>query len=416
MTIRYTVLLMMILFAPLMALDNWPQFRGPSADGLSTAKNTPVEWSETKNIKWKTPVHDLGWSTPVIWSNQIWLTTATVDGHKFFAVCVDFESGKIIHDILVFTETDPQNISDLNSYATPSPVIEEGRVYVHYGTFGTACINTKTGKILWQRRDLNCNHLQGPASSPFIYNNLLILHIEGTDVQFVVALDKNTGKTIWKTDRPRDVYNDDVRPLYKKAYSTPIVITVNGKKQLISEGAQATFAYVPETGEEIWRVIYGFDSTVSCPISGNGLVYLNTGWDTRKIGLLAVRPDGSGDVTKSHVLWEYWDKVAGESSPIFVNGLIYMVSDGGDLTCLDAAKGEKVWFQKLPGKFGASPVFANGLLYFCNKKGQTTVIKTGKTFNQLAVNQLNEGIWASPVVTGSTLVLRTKTYLYRVEK
>jgi len=410
------LLLILIMTGYLFAYNNWPQFRGPNGDGHSNAKGTPVEWSETKNIKWKRPIHDLGWSTPVIWGDQIWLTSATEDGHKFFAVCVDFENGKIIHDILVFTEQNPQHINSLNSYATPSPVIEKGRVYVHYGTFGTACIDTKTGKILWQRRDLNCDHLQGPASSPILYNNLLILHIEGTDVQFVAALDKTTGKTVWKKHRPRDIYNDRVRPLYKKAYSTPIIITVNGKKQLISEGAQATFAYVPETGEEIWRVIYGFDSTISCPITGKGLVYVNTGWDTKKIGLLAVRPDGTGDVTDSHVVWEYWDKVAGESSPIFVDSFIYMVSDRGHLTCLDAVQGEKVWMQKLQGNFGASPVYADGFLYFCNKKGQTTVIKTGKAFNRVAVNQLDEGIWSSPVVVGSTLVLRTKTHLYRIEK
>jgi len=410
------LLLILIMTGYLFANNNWPQFRGPNGDGHSNAKGTPVEWSETKNIKWKRPIHDLGWSTPVIWGDQIWLTSATVDGHKFFTVCVDFENGKIIHDILVFTEQNPQHINSLNSYATPSPVIEKGRVYVHYGTFGTACIDTKTGKILWQRRDLNCDHLQGPASSPIFYDNLLILHLEGTDVQFVAALDKTTGKTVWKKHRPRDIYNDRVRPLYKKAYSTPIIITVNGKKQLISEGAQATFAYVPETGEEIWRVIYGFDSTISCPITGKGLVFVNTGWDTKKIGLLAVRPDGTGDVTKSNVVWEYWDNVAGESSPIFLNGFIYMVSDRGHLTCLDAAKGEKVWMQKLQGNFGASPVHVDGFLYFCNKKGQTTVIKTGKAFNRVAVNQLDEGIWASPVVVGSTLVLRTKTHLYRIGK
>ncbi|HPG41249.1 MAG TPA: PQQ-binding-like beta-propeller repeat protein [bacterium] len=409
-------LLILMLVTSCFAGDSWPQFRGPFGNGHSDCPDTPLHWSETENIRWKTAIHDRGWSTPVVLDGQVWLTTATVDGHKFYALCVDLNTGKIIYDILLFTEEKPQSINEMNSYATPSPVIEKGRVYVHFGTFGTVCIDTNTGKKLWERRDLHCNHLQGPASSPIIYKNLLILHLEGTDVQYVCALDKMTGATVWKSNRPGDVYNDDVLPLYKKAYSTPIIIVVNGKPQLISEGAQATFALDPDTGKEIWRVVYGFDSTIACPVSDGGLVFVNTGWDNHDIGLWAVKPDSKGDVTKSHVVWKYNERVCGESSPVIVDGLLYMVADMGFITCLEAATGKLVWKERLSGKFGAAPVYAGGLLYFSNKQGHSFVIKPGKEFNLAAENKLDAPIWASPAVIGKSLLLRTETHLYRIEK
>ncbi len=393
--------------------ENWPSFRGPTNDGISDTRDLPVEWSESKNIQWKTPVHDQGWSTPVIWENQIWVTTATEDGHNLYAVSVDFKSGKIIHDKLVFEVKDPQRKHDPNSYATPTPVTEEGRVYVHYGTHGTACLDTKSGNILWKRDDLNCNHVQGPASSPFLYKNLLILHIEGNDVQYVVALDKETGETVWKTDRPKEQY-EKVIPLYRKGYSTPIIIQVDGKDQLISVGAQTCHAYDPLTGEEIWSIYYGTDSTLSCPIWDGELVYIITGLQKQSPELWAVRPTGHGDVTESHVVWKIKERVPIESSPIIKNGLIYMVNDRGKLSCIDAKTGQFIWQEKLEGRFGASPVYANGRIYFSNKKGETTVLSEGRACKVLSSNVLNEGFMASPAIKGNSLILRTKTHLYKV--
>ncbi len=405
-----------ILLSNVYGGDSWPQFRGPFGDGRSDCHNTPLHWSETENIKWKTAIHDRGWSTPVILNGQIWLTTATVDGKKFYALCVNLHTGMIIHDILLFTEPHPQRISEMNSYATPSPVIEEGRVYLHFGTFGTVCLDTNTGTKLWERRDLHCNHLHGPASSPVIYKNLLILHLEGMDVQYVCALDKMTGATVWKNERPRDIYTDSIPPLYKKAYSTPIIISVNGKDQLVSEGAQATFALEPDTGVEIWRVVYGFDSTIACPVSDKGLVFINTGWHRRNIGLWAVKPDGRGDLTKSHVLWKYNERVCGESSPIIVEGLLYMISDMGFISCLQASSGMLIWQERLKAKFGAAPVYGGGLLYFCSKNGDTFVVKTGRVFSLAARNYLDAGIYASPVVVDKSLILRSESHLYRIER
>ena len=407
------IILIFLLSYVVFAADNWPSFRGPANDGISEARGLPVEWSESKNIQWKTAIHDVGWSTPVIWDNQIWMTTATEDGHRLYAVCVDFKSGQIIHDKLVFRIKEPQRKHSQNSYATPSPVIEAGRVYVHYGAHGTACLDNMSGSILWKRDDLKCNHVQGPAGSPILYQHLLILHIEGNDVQYVIALDKNNGKTVWKTDRPKEMYEKAI-PLYRKAYSTPIIIRVDGKDQLISVGAQMCHAYDPLTGEEIWSVYYGTDSTISCPVSDGELVFVITGYQQPSPEMWAVTPTGRGDVTKSHVVWKIKERVPIESSPVIRNGLIYMVNDRGKLSCVDAKTGQFIWQERLKGQFGASPVYADGRIYFSDKKGKTTVISEGKEFRVLASNVLDEGFMASPAIKGNSLILRTKTHLYRV--
>ncbi len=242
------------------AQGEWPQFRGPRGDGHSDARGIPREWSESKNIRWKVPVHGRGWSSPVIWGRQIWMTTATPEGKELFAVCVDRETGKIVHDVNVFDVENPPYINPMNSYASPTPVVEEGRLYVSFGSMGTACLDTATAKTIWTRRDFPCDHYRGPGSSPFVYGDLLIVHFDGYDFQYVVALDKKTGRTVWKTDRSIDYGTDDGD--FKKAFCTPIVIEAGGKPQLISPGSRAAIAYEPLTGKEIWRVrFHSFSST-----------------------------------------------------------------------------------------------------------------------------------------------------------
>ena len=260
--------LMMIAFLMISspASANWPDWRGPTGEGRSDATHLPLIWSETENIVWKTPIHDEGYSTPVVWGDQVWLTTATKDGKTLYAVCIDLETGEVIHDVEVFHPKEPQRKNSINTYATPSAVVEEGRVYVHYGTHGTACLDSNTGKVLWQRTDLNCDHMQGPASSPVLYKDLLILHFEGTDVQFITALDKNTGDTVWHHDRPRDLYEAEKSPVYRKSYQTPVFVEVDGRMQMVSNGALLVTGHEPETGKEIWRVRYG-KRTVPSPES-----------------------------------------------------------------------------------------------------------------------------------------------------
>jgi len=409
------IFLLLVICQTANAGENWPSFRGVANDGISDALDVPVEWSEKKNVRWKTAIHDQGYSTPVIWENQIWLTTATEDGLKFYAVCVDFESGKIIHDKLVFEVETSQRKHPQNSYATPSPVIEAGRVYVHFGTNGTACLDSKSGNILWTREDLKCIHWSGPGSSPFMYKHLLILHMEGKDQQYIIALDKKNGETVWKTDRPKELYEKTI-PLYRKGFSTPIITRIDGKDQLISVGAQTCHGYDPLTGADLWHVYYGTDSTVSCPVSDGELVFFNTGVQRPSPELWAVRPTGRGDVTQSHLVWKILEHVPNESSPIIRNGLIYMVSDRGIFSCIDTKTGEIFWQENLRGQFSASPVYAAGRLYFSNKKGETKVISEGKDFKLLSSNALDEGCIASPAIKGNSIIIRTMTDLYRIRE
>ena len=397
------------------ATGNWPDWRGPTGQGHSDAAGLPLHWSETKNIVWKTPIHDLGYSTPVVWGDQIWLTTATRAGTVLYAVCVDLDSGHIIHDVEVFRPEKPQRIHRNNSYATPSAVVEEGFVYVHYGTHGTACLNTDTGEVVWRRSDLNCDHLQGPVSSPILYEDLVIVPHEGTDVQFTVALDKRTGRTVWRYDRPRELY-EGIEPLYLlKSYHTPVILEIDGAPQLINNGAMLVTGHEPRTGKELWRVRYRDDNPVSRTVSGHGLMFINSGGSPGAAHLLAVRAGGVGDVTDTHVVWKMTENVPSESSPVLVDDLLYTLSDQGGLTCKQAVTGETIWSQRLPGQYGASLLYADDRIYISSKQGKTTIIKPGRTFEVLAVNELDGFLGASPAVAGRSLLLRTKTHLYRVE-
>ena len=409
---RLAFLLVLLAAGSARAADNWPQFRGPTGDGHSAATGLPLTWSETKNVRWKTPLHGRGWSSPVVWGDQIWLTTAREDGTQMFAVCVAAASGNILHDIKLLDVKKPRFCHPLNSYASPTPVVEAGRVYVHFGSYGTACLDTKTGRMLWSRRDLPCNHFRGPGSSPILFGNLLIVHLDGFDYQYIVALDKHSGQTVWKSDRDIDYGTDNGDIM--KAYSTPILIEAAGRTQLISPTSKAALAYDPLTGEELWRVRYESFSATARPLFGHGLVYINTGFG--KADLLAVRPDGRGDVTLSHVAWKASKRVGSKPSQLLIGDLIYNVHDSGVASCLDAASGTEVWARRVAGQYSASPLYADGRIYFFSHEGNTTVIKPGRRYRKLSVNRLDDGFMASPAVTGKALILRTRTHLYRIEK
>jgi outer membrane protein assembly factor BamB len=393
--------------------DNWPEFRGPSGNGHSDAVGLPIRWGEAENIKWKMAIHDKGWSSPVIWGNQIWLTTATIDGKKLFAVCVDRESGKILHDLTLFEVAKPGFCPPTNSYASPTPVVEAGRVYVHFGSYGTACLDTKTGETIWVRRDLPCDHHRAPGSSPILYGDLLIVHFDGIDVQYVVALDKTTGRTRWK--RTRDIDYGTTDGDLKKAFATPSIVKVDGQAQLISPSAVATIAYDPESGNELWKVYHGGMNAAARPLAGLGMVFVTTG-ETGPYRLLAIRPDGKGDVTKSHVVWKQNRGVPARPSLLLVADQLYMVSDSGVASCLDARTGQEVWQKRLDGAHYASPIYAEGRIYFFDHEGITHVIQAGREGKILSRNQLEDGCMASPAVAGKSLFVRTKTHLYRIDE
>ena len=395
------------------AEDNWPRFRGPQATGRSDATGLPTTWSETKNIKWKTPLHDRGWSSPVVWGDQIWVTAATEDGKIDYAICVDKDSGRIVHDLKLWENENPSPLGNaLNGYASCTPVIEAGRVYVHFGSYGTACLDTATGKILWQRRDLPCEHYRGPGSSPILWENLVIFHMDGFDHQYIVALDKASGETVWKTERDVNYGTDNGDVM--KAYSTPLVIEAAGKQQLISPTAKSAFSYDPRTGKEFWRVRYGSHSVATTPLFEHGLVYINTGFG--KADLLAIRPDGAGDVTNSHVVWAAKKNIGSKPGQVIVDDLILNVHDSGVASCLDAKTGEELWIQRLGGEFSAALLYGDGKVYFCDHAGTTTVVKPAREYVELAQNKLDDGCMASPAVSSKALILRTRSALYRIEE
>lgn len=411
---------------------NWNQFRGPDGDGVSLADRLPVKWSETQNVKWKIPVPGKAWSSPVIWGNQVWVSSADEDGKRLYAYCFDVNTGKTIFDMKLFDVEKPQAIHKFNSYASPTPVIEEGRIYITFGAAGTACVDTKSGKVLWTRRDLECNHYRGAGSSPILYKDLLIMHFDGSDVQYLVALDKTSGKTVWKVNRTID-FKDlgaDGKPVsegdFRKAFATPHVAEINGAPILISQGSKAIYAYNPLTGEEIWRVEERSNYSASNrPLFKNGIIYLTSGFSSGQI--LAIIPGKKGEVidanvpstyrdTQLKILWSAKRNVPKKPGLIVDSGLVIAVDDSGIASCLDAKTGAEYWRERIGGNYSASPLLANGKVYFFSEEGKTTVVAESKQFQVIAVNQLDNGFMASPAVTGNALILRTKTHLYRIEE
>jgi len=400
----------------ILAQDNWTHFRGNQLNAIAPEGQYPISWSS--EFKWKTMVHGQGWSSPIVYDNQIWMTTAAEDGKEMFAVCVDFNSGEIIHDIKIFEPDSIYRKHNTNSYATPTPCIEKGRVYVHFGKYGTACLSTIDGSVIWKRVDLNCLHIQGPGSSPVIYKDKLIIHLEGIEQQSIYALDKMTGEVLWKAERPAAVY-DKLEPIGKKAYVTPIMVNVNGRDIMISNGSAMCAAYDPMTGEEIWRIIRGVDSTIAMPFDEDGIIYFHTGFEVSKdnkkfVELMAVNPDGKGDIATSNILWKIETPILQLSTPVIKDGLIYNVDTKNIMMCLDAKTGETIWSKRLKGKYNASPIIANGHVYFTSTTGDITVVKEGKTLEVFAESELEGEIWTTPVFLRNSILYRTSEYLYKI--
>jgi outer membrane protein assembly factor BamB len=399
--------------------NNWTHFRGTNLNGIAESENIPLKWDDSV-IKWKTEIHDKGHSSPVVYKNQIWLTTGKPDGKELYAVCFDFKTGKIIFDIKVFTPDEVERKHSVNTYATPTPCIEKGFVYVHYGSNGTACINTSNGSIVWKRTDIKCKHFHGPGSSPVIYKNLLILHFEGTDERYIVALDKSNGKTVWRADRPADLY-EPLTTVGRLAYLTPIIINVKGRDMLISNGSAVCIAYDPNTGKEIWRVVDGAETTIAMPFTEKGVLYWYTGFNIAADGkqytdLLAVNPDGEGDIGGKNIIWNKKDQTTDNQmlSPVIKDGLIYTVTTMNIMMCIDAATGEEIWSTRVSPRFNASPIYNNGLIWFFSTNGDVLVIKAGRKYEVVAQNQLDSGIWATPAVLRNSMLIRTQKYLYRI--
>jgi outer membrane protein assembly factor BamB len=404
--------------------ENWNQFRGPRGDGTTRAVGLPVTFGEgSAEIVWKTPIPGRAWSSPVIWGKQIWVTNApevqntTPEKPKLdqplalSALCIDLDTGKILQDLKLFEVDKPQFTHATNSYGSPTPAIEEGRVYIHFGAYGTACLDTKTGRKIWERRDLECDHFRGPGSSPVIHNGLLFLTFDGFDVQYITALDKNTGKTVWRQDRNVDFGTTDGDA--KKAYSTPLLIQEGGRELLISPFASATIAYDPKTGTPIWTVRHGGMNAAGRPLFGNGLLYISTADGPNP--LIAISPQGKGDITEN-IAWRTNKSVPKRPSQILIGETLFMMNDGGVASCVDAKNGNEIWTKRLGGEYWSSPLYADGLIYCCSQSGTIAVFKASREYEEVAENKLGTGFLASPAVAGKSLILRSKTDLYRIEK
>jgi outer membrane protein assembly factor BamB len=385
--------------------EDWPQFRGPTGQGHSTERGLPLDWSESRNIKWKTAVPGRGWSSPVVAGGRVWLTTSVkANGASLRAVAYDEETGREAVNVEVFHLRSADLLNAKNSHASPTPIADGDRVYVHFGAEGTAALTT-SGEIVWKIR-LPYQSQHGNGGSPILYGDLLILSCDGSDQAFVVALDKRTGKVRWKTWR---------RQPWDQAYTTPLLIRVGEQDQVVSVGAYRAAAYDPQTGKELWRVSYGDGfSNVPRPVYGHGLVYIATGF--QQPTLLAVRPDGSGDVTKTHVAWTLRRAAPLTPSPLIVGDEIYVVNDGGIASCLNARTGDTHWQQRLGGEYSASPVFADGRIYFLNEEGNATAIAPGKAFVRLGTAAIDGATLASIAVADESFFIRSDTHLYRIAK
>jgi outer membrane protein assembly factor BamB len=391
---------------------NWFQFRGPRGDGTAPGQHPPTAWSETKSVQWKTPIHDRGWSSPVILGDEVWLTTSAADGKRMYVVCIDLASGEIKHDILVFENAEVQkDYHETNSYASPTPVLDGEHVFVHFGSYGTACLRRDTCEAVWQRRDLPCNHFRGPASSPILYKNLLIFHQDGFDFQYVVALDRKTGETIWKADRDIDYGTDDGDVF--KAFCTPIIIEVAGQPQLVCPASKACLVLDPATGNEIWRVRYEEFSVTARPLFDGQRLYINTGFG--KAQLYCVQADGKGDITDTpKVIWTQRKSIGSKPSQLLAGGRLFSISDDGVLSRLSLENGEVMWQERLGGKFSASLVATDEHLFAFDHDGKGYVFTLADEPQKVAENTLPDGCNASPAIVQDTLVVRTTTHLYRI--
>lgn len=392
---------------------NWLEFRGPSADGHAQAKNVPLKWSPTENIAWKQKLPGNGWSSPVLQNDRLYLTTAVAQGSatppavSLRVLCVDAKTGKPIWDKEVFKHDGDrvQKQHKKNSYASPTPVIEDGRIYAHFSHMGTACLDL-SGKVIWKNDSLNYKPVHGTGGSPVVVGDILFFSCDAGSDPFVVALDKKTGKLRWRKDR-------NIKVSRTFSFSTPAVIHVNGQPQIISPGSGAVIAYDPKDGSEIWKVYYGEGySVVPRPVYAHGLVYVCSGFN--QAVLHAIDPTGKGDVTETHVKWKHNKGVPKSASILAVGDEIFMVADKSFATCLNAKTGEEHYQERVDGGYSASPTFANGRIYITNEEGKTTVLAPGKQFKVLAENDLAEATLASFAVTDGTIFFRSEDALYRI--
>ena len=402
-------LFLLLTSVALLSASDWPQFRGPDGQGHAAVDRLPTRWGES-NIVWSQEIPGAGWSSPVIFQQRIYLTTAVQasSGGKVSlrALCLDSHSGKVVWDKEILS-VNPFKGHQKNSHASPTSIVDQDRIYVHFGQYGTAALD-RNGKVLWRQTSLKYSPLHGNGGSPALVGNALIFSCDGVGDPFVAALDKASGKVLWKTMRDTDASRTF-------SFSTPLAISVNGKTQVISPTSSAVMSYDPANGKEIWRVHYpeGY-SVVPRPVFGHGLVYMSSAFD-RPV-FYAIRPDGKGDVTESAIAWSINKGAPNTPSPLLIGDEIYFISDAGIMTCADAKTGKVHWQERIGGNYSASPAFADGKIYVQNEEGVGTVLKPGKIFEVIAKNDLKERSLASYAFDDGVIYIRTAKRLLRIQE
>ena len=398
---------------------DFSQFRGAAGDGHAQAAGLPVNWDATDHVTWQVPVAGKGWSSPIVVGNRLFLTTAVSktgggqDDQSLRALCLDLKTGKTVWDQEVFAGNHVSTqglLHSKNSHASPTPISDGKQLYVHFGTEGTAALDLASGRVAWKMQDLAYVARHGSGGSPALVDGLLVVTCDGQDVDYVVALDTRNGKIAWKTDRTLELPR-------KFSFSTPLVIEVKGRKQIVCPGTGLVAAYEPKTGKEIWRVLYGDGySVIPRPVFGHGLVYVCSGWGVPT--LFAIRPTGTGDVTDTHVAWKQTSKANVPHTPsiLLIQDDLFLISDTGIASSLDARTGKLHYRKRIGGRYSASPTFADGKIYIQSEAGRGFVLKPGREFVELGRNQLQGRTFASYAVADNALFIRTETRLFRIEK
>lgn len=421
---RVACLLALTLFAKRVCAEaEWPQFRGPDGQGNATPEKLVDRWSETENIRWKSELPGQGWSSPVVDGDQIWLTTATDEGRSLRALRIRRSDGKVTRNVEIFRRDRAEHVHSQNGHATPTPILDGEFVFVHFGANGTACLN-RNGEILWRNEQLAYRTPHGPANSPVLHGDLLLVCCDGEDKQFVAALDKRTGKIVWRRDRShmedarrksREEKNEGRKGLPFIAFSTPLVIDVNGESLLVSTPADHVVANRVRDGEEVWWFPYNCFSLVARPLYRNGLVYAIGGLRDGHYVLYAIPADAKGRLAEADLAWKRDETIPQCPSPVLIGDKLFLIKDNGIATCLNAMTGDELWQQRVGGNYRSSPIAVGDRVYFTSQKGKTTVLKLGDRYDPIATNQLNGIFLASPAVAGNELYLRSDQHLYRIE-
>jgi outer membrane protein assembly factor BamB len=407
-------LAVLTLLAPAAAAE-FPQFRGPAGDGHADASSLPTEWNATTNVAWKTPIPGRGWSSPSLHEDRIYLTTAVpadvgepAGDLSLRALCLRASDGGVVWDREVFRQaaaTAPK-IHAKNSHASPTPLVDGERVYVHFGHQGTACLDLD-GRPIWKNDRLKYPPVHGNGGSPILVADKLIFTCDGASDPRVVALNAGTGEEAWQFERPGN-------PPKKFSFATPLAIDVNGQTQIVCPGSGVVNALDPTTGREIWRVQHDGYSVIPKPIFGHGLVFFSTGYDSPAV--MAVRAGGRGDVTDTHVVWTLKKGAPHTPSLLLVGDELYMVADKGIATCVDARTGKQHWQERIGGNYSASLVHADNKIFVQSEEGPAIVLRPGKTFDKVSDTGFTERTLASYAVGDSALYIRTENNLYRVEE